>query len=78
MVRESERQTDDPVLVELVLPDAPTAAEAEAERMMAAVGNCLDGHRPVVLVTREADGRVARPVVDRIDLGRRLARAVPA
>jgi hypothetical protein len=31
-----------------------------------------------VLVTREADGRVARPVVDRIDLGRRLARAVPA
>jgi len=78
MVRESERQTDDPVLVELVLPDDPTAAEAEAERMMAAVGNCLDGHRPVVLVTREADGRVARPVVDRIDLGRRLARAVPA
>ncbi len=78
MVRESERQTDDPVLVELVLPEDPAAAEAEAERMMAAVGDCLAGHRPVVLVTREPDGRVARPVVDRVDLGRRLARAVPA
>ncbi len=78
MVRESERQTDDPVLVELVLPADPAGAEAEAERMMAAVGTCLAGHRPVVLVTREADGRVARPVLDRVDLGRRLARAVPA
>ena len=78
MVRESERQTDDPVLVELVLPADPAAAEAEAERMMAAVGTCLAENRPVVLVTREPGGRVARPVVDRVDLGRRLARAVPA
>jgi uncharacterized protein (DUF58 family) len=78
MVRESERQTDDPVLVELDLPTDPAAAEAEAERMMAAVGSCLAGHRPVVLITREPTGRVARPVVDRVDLGRRLARAVPA
>ena len=31
-----------------------------------------------VLVTREETGRVARAVADRIDLGRRLARAVPA
>jgi uncharacterized protein (DUF58 family) len=78
MVRESERQTDDPVLVELDLPTDPAAAETEAERMMAAVGSCLAGHRPVVLITRESTGRVARPVVDRVDLGRRLARAVPA
>jgi hypothetical protein len=78
MVRESERQTDEPVLVELVLPADPAAAEAEAERMMATVGDCLVGHRPVVLVTTEPGGRVVRPVVDRIDLGRRLARAVPA
>ena len=35
MVRESERPTDDPVFVELVLPDDPVAAEAEAERIMA-------------------------------------------
>jgi uncharacterized protein (DUF2384 family) len=78
MVRESERQADDPVLVELVLPADPVAAEAEAERMMGAVGTCLADHRPVVLVTHEPGGRVARPVVDRVDLGRRLARAVPA
>ena len=30
MVRESERQTDDPVMVELVLPQDPVAAEEEA------------------------------------------------
>jgi len=78
MVRESERQTDDPVLVELTLPDDPVAAEEAAERMMAAVGDCLAAHRPVVLVTHERSGRVVRPVVDRVDLGRRLARAVPS
>ncbi len=78
MVREYERQTDDPVLVELILPDDPSAAEAEAERMMAAVGDCLARRRPVILITQESGGRVVRPVVDRVDLGRRLARAVPA
>ena len=78
MVREYERQTDDPVLVELILPRDPSAGEAEAERMMAAVTDCLARRRPVVLITREPGGRVVRPVVDRVDLGRRLARAVPA
>jgi hypothetical protein len=76
MVRESERQTDDPVTVELVLPADPEAAEAEAERMMAAIGACLERLRPVVLVTREPGGMVTRRVGDRVDLGRRLARAV--
>jgi len=78
MVRETERPTDDPVLVELVLPREPDAAEAEAERTMAVVAEHLARHRPVVLATREPDGRVVRPVPDRLDLGRRLARAVPA
>jgi uncharacterized protein (DUF2384 family) len=78
MVRESERQTDEPVLVELVLPQEVGAAEEEAERMMAAVSDCLDRRQPVVLVTTEVGGRTVRAVTDRVDLGRRLARAVPA
>lgn len=76
MVRESERPTDDPVFVELVLPEDPAAAEAEAERTMAAVSECLGRRLPVVLATQEATGRVVRPVADPVDLGRRLARAV--
>jgi uncharacterized protein (DUF58 family) len=78
MVRESERPTDDPVFVEMVLPHDAVAAEAEAERTMAGVAECLARHRSVVLATHEAAGRVVRPVGDRLELGRRLARAVPA
>lgn len=77
MVRESERQTDEPIVVELILPPDPTVAESEAERMMAAVGDCLARRRPVILITSEPAGRVVRPVSDPVDLGRRLARAVP-
>ena len=77
MVRESERPTDDPVFVEMVLPFDPMAAEAEAERVMAGVADCLARQRPVVLATQEPAGRVVRPVRDRLELGRRLARAVP-
>ena len=77
MVRESERQTDEPIVVELVLPQDSSAAEIEAERMMAAVGDCLARRRPVVLITCEPAGRVVRLVSDPVDLGRRLARAVP-
>jgi uncharacterized protein (DUF58 family) len=78
MVRESEQPTDDPVFVELVLPFDPAAAEVEAERTMAGIADCLARHRPVVLASHESTGRVVRPVSDRIELGRRLARAVPA
>ncbi len=78
MVRESERPTDDPVFVELVLPHDAVAAEAEAERVMAGIADCLARFRPVVLATQEPAGRVVRPVRDRLELGRRLARAVPA
>jgi uncharacterized protein (DUF58 family) len=78
MIRESERPTDDPVFVELVLPPDPLEAEAEAERTMAGVSDCLARRQPVVLSTHEDSGRVVRPVADRLELGRRLARAVPA
>ena len=78
MVREKERQTDDPIVVDVVLPRDVLAAEAETERVMAAVDGYLASGRPVVLGTDERDGRTVRPVLDRIDLGRRLARAVAA
>jgi hypothetical protein len=76
MVREMERHTDDPLVVDLVLPADPSEAELVSERMMATVGRELVRGRPVVLGTREPDGHVTRLVRDRVDLGRRLARAV--
>jgi len=78
MVRESERPTDDPVFVEVVLPADPVEAEDVAERTMAAVSECLGRYQPVVLATLESTGRVVRAVTDPVDLGRRLARAVSA
>jgi uncharacterized protein (DUF58 family) len=76
MVRERERQTDDPIIVDVVLPPDPQQAEAESERVMAGVARHLVRGQSVVLATMEAEGRTVRLVRDRIDLGRRLARAV--
>ncbi len=78
MVRENERQTDDPVLVDLVLPADLLAAETECEAAMASLMVSVMRGRVVVLGTREPEGHVVRAVRDRIDLGRRLARAVPS
>jgi uncharacterized protein (DUF58 family) len=77
MVRERERQTDDPILVELVLPADPRAAEVETEVTRASIIVALVRGQPVTLQTQEREGVVTRFVRDRIDLGRRLARAVP-
>jgi uncharacterized protein (DUF58 family) len=77
MVRERERQTEDPVVIDVVLPPDPLEAEAESERVMTAVNRCLIRGQPVLLGTQEPDGHVMRLVRDRIDLGRRLARAGP-
>ena len=76
MVRETERQTDDPIIVDVVLPPDPQQAEAESERVMAALSPYLARGRSVVLATLEPEGRTVRLVRDRVDLGRRLARAV--
>jgi uncharacterized protein (DUF58 family) len=77
MVRERERQTEEPVVIDVILPRDPVAAETESERVMGVVTACLLRRQPVVLATLEAEGPCRRPVRDRIDLGRRLARAVP-
>ncbi len=78
MVREKERQTDDPIVIDLVLPPDPVEAESMAERAMAVIGAHLARGRPVLLGTYEQDGHLMQPVRDRVDLGRRLARALPA
>jgi uncharacterized protein (DUF58 family) len=76
MVRERERPTNDPIMVDVVLPADPHKAEKESERVMAAVARYLARGQPVVLATLEVEGRTVRLVRDRVDLGRRLARAV--
>ncbi|MBV8463163.1 MAG: DUF58 domain-containing protein [Acidimicrobiales bacterium] len=76
MVRETERPTEDPVTIDLRLPAEPGAAEAACERAEGTGCAWLARGRLVVLVTDEADGRVAAPVRDAVELGRRLARAV--
>jgi uncharacterized protein (DUF58 family) len=78
MVREKERQTDEPSVVEVVLPADPLEAESVTERVMATVGRTLRVGQPVLLVTDEIGGRRREVVRDRVGLGRRLARAVPA
>ena len=45
MVRERERQNEEPVVVEVVLSQDPAEAEAEAERVMGLVSRC-SGPRP--------------------------------
>jgi hypothetical protein len=77
MVRETDRQTDDPIIVDVVLPPDPQQAETESERIMATVSPYLARGQSVVLATLEPEGRAVRLVRDRVDLGRRLARAVP-
>ena len=77
MVRENERQTDDPVVVELVLPADPVGRRG---RIGAGHGRRSPTTWPAAgrwcSAPLEADGHVIRVVRDRIDLGRRLARAV--
>lgn len=77
MVNETENPSRDPVTVEVSLPSDPDLAEQEAERMMAVVAGYLSRGVPVIVSTLEKTGPTVRPVLDRIDLGRRLARAVP-
>jgi uncharacterized protein (DUF58 family) len=77
MVTESERPVDQPVVVEVDLPAEPEAAERAAEQALAVGTHHLVRGVPVLLITHEPGGRVGRVVVDRVELGRRLARAVP-
>ncbi len=76
MVREAEHPTDEPVVVDVVLPDDLLAAERRAGEAMATLAALLHRGERVVLVTDEPEGRITAPVTDSVDAGRRLARAV--
>lgn len=76
MVRESERPIDEPHVIDVILPDDTDAGDAIAEHAQANAGALIDRGEGVVLITHEPTGRVMRPLTDRTDLGRRLARAV--
>jgi uncharacterized protein (DUF58 family) len=76
MVSETETPTDNPVVVDVTLPPDPEAAEREAERVMSVVAGYLTRGVPVMMSTLEPGGRTVRHVLDRIELGRRLARAI--
>ena len=76
MVSETERATDSQVLVDISLPADAQAAEREAERVMAVVSGYLSRGVPVMVSSLEPDGPIVGLVLDRIELGRRLARAV--
>ncbi len=78
MVRETERTVDDPVVLDVVLPSNVAAAEAVCERAKGTGCAWLARGRVVVLRTDEETGYVSAPVRDRVELGRRLARARPA
>ena len=76
MVSETEIPTDSPVVVDVTLPPGPDAAEREAERVMSMVAGYLTRGVPVMMSSFEPGGRTFRLVPDRIELGRRLARAI--
>jgi len=75
MVRETEQQPDSPVRVIAELSEDPAAAERQASDAMGAVIDLLANGKRVVLETIEHGARVAAPVTDRRQAGRRLARA---
>ena len=77
MVREMESAAEGSVTLTVVLPADPTAAEREAERVLATVAGLVRGGCTVQLVTTEANGTVTGRVGTPLEAGRRLARALP-
>jgi uncharacterized protein (DUF58 family) len=76
MVKELERPAGRPVTVVVDLPADPAEAELAAEHALGTVVALLGGGATVVLQTLESSGPVTRPVADRRQARRRLARAV--
>jgi uncharacterized protein (DUF58 family) len=76
MVKELESPSGRPVKVVVDLPADPDEAELAAEGALGTIVALLETGAEVVLQTTERAGRVVRPVRDRRQAGRRLARAV--
>lgn len=77
MVKELERPTGRQVTMVVDLPADPDEAERVAGSALGTLIELLDEGETVVLQTWESTGPVTRPVADRRQSGRRLARAVP-
>lgn len=75
MVRESEEPSAQPITLKLSLPYDDEAAERATERALGTAMAVLDRGAPLILATDEQSGPVVEPVADRIEAGRRLARA---
>jgi uncharacterized protein (DUF58 family) len=78
MVREMEEPSAQSFTLKVALPADEEAAERLAERSLGTVVAILDRGCGLVLTTDEKEGQVSGPVADRLQAGRRLARAVPA
>jgi uncharacterized protein (DUF58 family) len=76
MVREMEGPATSPVVVEVVLPVDPDAADRKAERVMGTVAELFRRGDSVLLITTEAGGTRADHVSTLGEAGRRLALAV--
>ncbi|HEY1443389.1 MAG TPA: DUF58 domain-containing protein [Acidimicrobiales bacterium] len=76
MVKELEHSAGGPVTVVVELPADADEAERIAERALGTVVQLLQDAPAVTLQTLERSGTVTRPVRDRRQAGRRLARAV--
>ncbi len=75
MVRESERQADQPLRVVADLPDDADAAEELATKVMTTVALALGARSRVLLETSEGGRRITAEVPNLATAGRRLARA---
>jgi uncharacterized protein (DUF58 family) len=75
MVREMEEPSAQPVILRVALPADPDLAERTAECALATTVKLLDRGVRIELATMESGGEVVRPVADRREAGRRLARA---
>jgi len=76
MVREVEEPSAHPVTLKVTLPNDVDAAEREAEHALGTAVAVLDRGGSLLMVTSEVEGPVTGAVADRLEAGRRLARAV--
>ena len=77
MVRETEYPASRQLTLTVSLPFDEELAERSSERALGTAMAALDHGTPLVMATDEAAGPAVAPVVDRLEAGRRLARAIP-
>jgi uncharacterized protein (DUF58 family) len=76
MVREMEQPSAQPLTLRVALPIDEEAAERAAERAFGTAARILDNGARLLMATDEVAGPITALVTDRLEAGRRLARAV--